>query len=111
MNAARVFVAQPRVAGSVTAKTSDTITVRRANGTSATVKVGSGTTYRVRGVDNPTLADVKVGMVIVAEGTQNSDGSLSAASVAAGNRLGRGKPNFPGPFRAPNTSPSPATPG
>ena len=78
-----IEVVVPRVAGRVTATTSDSITIQRADGTAMTVHVGSATTYQVRGLQNATLADISVGMLIVAQGTQNADGSLQALTVDA----------------------------
>jgi hypothetical protein len=78
-----IEVVLPRVTGQVSATTSDTITVQRADGTTMTIHVGSETTYRVRGVDNATISDITPGMVILAQGTQNADGSLQAVAVYA----------------------------
>jgi hypothetical protein len=78
-----IEVVLPRVTGRVSATTSDSITVQRADGTTMTIHVGSDTTYRVRGVDNATLSDITPGMIILAQGTQNADGSLQAVAVYA----------------------------
>lgn len=78
-----VEVVLPHVTGRVTATTADTMTIERADGTTMTLHVSAATTYRVRGVENATLADVSVGMVIVAEGPQDADGSLEALAVYA----------------------------
>ena len=51
-----------------------------------TIHVGSDTKYQVRGVQNATLADISVGMLIVAQGTQNTDGSLQAVAIDAAAR-------------------------
>ena len=80
----RIVVVVPTQGGEVTAKTSDTITVTRRDGTTATIHVGSSTTYTVQGVTIATLADIAVGMHLRAEGTLNSDGSLDASRVMAG---------------------------
>ncbi|MGZ3587961.1 MAG: DUF5666 domain-containing protein [Candidatus Limnocylindrales bacterium] len=104
LTALTVHVQQAQVVGEVTAKSSTSITIKRADGTTQTIKVGSGTTYRVAGVTSATLADVTVGMRIVAEGTQNSDGSLSASGVFAGSF---GPKGFPGP-RGPKPSSTPS---
>ena len=80
----KIVVVMPSLGGEVTAKTSDSITVTRRDGTTATIHVSSSTTYTVDGVTSPTLADVAVGMHVWAEGTSNSDGSLDASSVTAG---------------------------
>jgi hypothetical protein len=66
----------------VTAISGSTISVEQRDGTEATIKVSSSTTYTVSG-DEATLADVEVGMFLVAEGTENSDGSLTATEVRA----------------------------
>ena len=50
---------------------------------SATIKVGSTTTYDVAGNDGAALSDIKTGMVVMATGTLNSDGSLNATRVRA----------------------------
>jgi uncharacterized protein DUF5666 len=112
LSAISVHVGLPTVAGQVTAKSGNTITVRRGDGTTATIHVGSGTTYRVRGAANGGLANITVGMGILAEGTQRSDGSLDASSVAAGQLRKPGRPLLPkfnGPRAVP--SPTPPTPG
>jgi hypothetical protein len=81
-----IEVVLPRVTGQVSATTSDTITVQRADGTTMTIHVGSDTSYKVRGVDNATISDITPGMVILAQGTQNADGSLQAIAVYATSR-------------------------
>jgi hypothetical protein len=108
LSALSVHVALPTIAGQVTATSANTITVRRADGTTATIHVGSGTTYRVRGAANGSLANITVGMGILAEGTQRSDGSLDASSVAAGRFPGR--PGLLPKFKAPGGAPTPPTP-
>ena len=86
-----IAVIPPHAGGTVTAISGSTITVEQRDGTEATIKVGSSTTYTVSG-NEATLADVEVGMRLVAEGTENSDGSLTATEVRAAD------PNdFPGP--------------
>lgn len=96
---------QPSIVfGTVTAKTSSTITVKQQDGSTATIKVTSSTTYRIRGVSSATLANVAVGDVVVAQGTHNSDGSLTASVVSSGAGMEhgvgpgmmRGLPGFPG---------------
>ena len=80
-----IAVIPPHVGGTVTAISGSTITVEQRDGTSATVNVTGDTTYRVSG-DDAALADVEVGMFLVAEGTENSDGSLTATAVRAADR-------------------------
>jgi hypothetical protein len=77
-----VAVIPPHAGGTVTAISGSTITVEQRDGTTATIKVTAATTYSVAG-DDAALADVEVGMFLVAEGTENSDGSLTATEVRA----------------------------
>ncbi|MEW5991763.1 MAG: DUF5666 domain-containing protein [Chloroflexota bacterium] len=77
-----IAVIPPHAGGTVTAISGSTITVERRDGTETTITVTSSTTYTVAG-DEATLADVEVGMFLVAEGTENSDGSLTATEVRA----------------------------
>ena len=58
-------------------------TVTQRDGSTATIKVASSTTYEVGGTAGKALADVKVGMLVGAVGTRNTDGSLSATAVRA----------------------------
>ena len=85
----KVAVILPHLGGLVTAVDGSTITVAQRDGTTGTIKVSGDTTYMVAGA-TATLADVKVGMVLMAEGTANSDGSLTAAAVRAGTFGDRG---------------------
>ncbi|MER3403773.1 MAG: hypothetical protein C4289_00145, partial [Chloroflexota bacterium] len=62
LTAATVVVVPPHVAGRVVAKSSDSITIERRNGTTVVAHVSSSTTYTVRGVDNATLADIVPGL-------------------------------------------------
>ena len=84
LTAQTVHVRVPVVFGQVTAKSGNTITIKRADGTTQTIHVAGSTTYRVRGVDNASLSDITVGMTIVAQGSQRSDGSIDATKVAGG---------------------------
>lgn len=84
-----IAVIPPHAGGEVTAVSSSTITVQRRDGTSTTIKVTGTTTYTVAGAA-AKLADIKVGMFLVAEGTENSDGSLTATTVRAGGHDGMG---------------------
>ena len=80
----QIRVVLPVIGGQVTAVGTDSITVDQRGGGSATIHVGSGTTYRVDGNDGAKLSDVTVGSFVVAEGTLRSDGSLDATVVRAG---------------------------
>ena len=77
-----IAVILPHVGGEVTAVDGSTITVEGRDGTTSTITVNGDTTYQVNG-DDATLADVEVGMVLIAEGTENADGSLAATEVKA----------------------------
>ncbi len=112
----RVEVVLPTIAGEVTAVGSDTITVKRFDGTTATVHVSGDTTYVARGKSNAGLSDVTVGSYVIAQGTARDDGSLDALRVAVGQPTtiegGRGR-LFPfrphGPKAGNGTSPSPSS--
>jgi hypothetical protein len=97
--AADVVTVQPAfVAGTITAVGSDSITVKKFDGSSATIHVDSSTKFRVAGVTSPTISDLKVGNMVTATGRLRSDGSLDAQSVFGGSFHGPGKrPALPGP--------------
>jgi len=75
-----VMIVLPHLAGVVTAVNGSTLTVTGFDGVSHTITVNGQTRYERAG-QPATLADVKVGTAIVAEGTENPDGSLSAVAV------------------------------
>jgi hypothetical protein len=94
-----IAVIPPHAGGEVTAVSGSTITVTQRDGTTATINVDGSTAYQVNG-DDATLADVKVGMFLVAEGTESGDGSLTATDVRAGDKgefHGPGHKGFFGP--------------
>jgi hypothetical protein len=91
MTATNVRVAGDRAVGTVTAKTADSITIRRRDGTDLTLHVDGDTTYRVAGVETAVLGDVAVGMAIGVTGRARTDGSIDADAVAAGNIRGLGR--------------------
>src|SRR5688572_23756676 len=96
-----IAVILPHVGGEVTAVDGSTITIEQRGGTSATIHVGADTNIVVDG-DAGELADIQVGMFLVAEGTENSDGSLDATRVKAadaGSFRVRGGPD--GGFKGP----------
>lgn len=97
----RIQLRLDRVAGDVTAKTKDSITVKQRDGSTATIKVGADTKFAVRGAGSPGLADIAVGMKVFAVGTRNADGSLTASIV-------QGRPPKPA---KPAASPGSDTPG
>ena len=91
MAALNVKVAGDRAVGTVSAKTADTITIKKRDGSSVTVHVDADTTYRVAGVASAKLSDVAVGMAIGVNGRARSDGSIDADAVAAGDLRGFGR--------------------
>lgn len=107
-----ISVVLPRVFGQVTATTADTITIKQFGGTTITVHVNSSTTFQIFGVTKPTIASLKAGMTITAEGTQAASGSFDALSVSGfqfrglqpGGHKTPGKPK-------PNSSPATTAPG
>jgi hypothetical protein len=118
--ATSITIQPATVQGTVQSKTSSTIVVS-ANGTTVTVNVNASTRYIVRGQSSPTLADIAVGDRIVAQGTHNADGSITATLVQAGTNDqpaypigpgGRGFGGFGGGFRGNGGWPGAgATPG
>ena len=77
-----IAVILPHVGGEVTAIDGSTVTVEGRDGTASTITATGDTAYQVNG-DDATLADVEVGMVLIAEGTENADGSITATEVKA----------------------------
>jgi uncharacterized protein DUF5666 len=75
-----IEIVQPQVAGIVTAVGSDTITLTLRDGTSQTIRTTGSTTYHVERADG-TRASVTVGSMIVARGEKAADGTLTASSV------------------------------
>lgn len=88
--ATAIHVELPRLGGTVTGKTANTITVTTKAGTPATIHVSSGTTYRIKGNAAAGLADIAVGDRVSAAGTLRADGSLDAVAVGTGNGKGNG---------------------
>jgi hypothetical protein len=111
MTATTVAVAGDRAVGTVTAKTADTITIKKRDGSSVTVHVSADTTYRVAGVEDASLSDVAVDMAIGVSGRARSDGSIDADAVLAGKARGIGKGFGRGfDFRGPKGGDAPADP-
>ena len=90
LTALSIHAALPSVFGTVTAISGNTITIQARGGTTSTVRVSSSTSYVAPNVTSPTLANVTVGSVIRAEGTQATDGSIDATGVTIGGAGGRG---------------------
>jgi len=124
--ASAVHIFPASVAGVVTAKTADSITIRRFDGTVATIHVDSSTDYHAADGSAASLADVAVDARIGARGAANDDGSLDATDVymggdrgiGPGHRMGPGKgfgrgfrlPGM-GPGAAPTPTPAPSADG
>jgi hypothetical protein len=116
----RIDIEMPRTAGTVTAVGGSTITLKTMDGSAATIVLTSSTTYRVAGKDSATLADIKVGDMVMATGSKAADGTLTATSVNAftpgtngpgkgwddGGNGGNGRHGKPGQD-APNATPTP----
>jgi hypothetical protein len=83
LTATSIVVLPAVVSGTVEDKTADSITLTRRDDSTVIVRVTTATTYFVAGVESPTLADVEVGALVVAVGTSNPDGSLTASKVGA----------------------------
>ncbi len=79
----KLTIVLPHARGAVTAVSDSSITVTRLDGTATTIKVTSSTTYEVDRTTGKALTDVKIGMLVGAIGTLNSDGSLTATAVHA----------------------------
>jgi hypothetical protein len=114
-----INVVLPTVSGQISKIEGNTITITEPGGTTATIHVDSSTTYRLAG-GTGSLSDLKVGTVIVAEGTQRADGSLDADAIGGGfdrdgDHPGSGAgPGFPGGMgghggQAPNATPAPSS--
>ena len=80
INATGITIVLPQVAGVVTSVSGSTLTLTGFNGTTRTVTVGDATRYQKAG-GSAALSDIATGTANVAEGTANSDGSLSAVRV------------------------------
>ena len=81
--ASLVTIRPAEAGGTVTAKTTTTITVTTRGGTPLTIDVDPSTTYLVAGTTAPTLSNIAVGSIVIAEGTRNTDGTFSATTVRA----------------------------
>lgn len=79
--ATAIDVELPHISGQVTAKTADTITVKKGDGTSATIHLSGTTKYQVKGKNPAALTDIAVGDRISAEGALRADGSIDAVAV------------------------------
>jgi hypothetical protein len=99
----RVYL--PEVGGEVSAKTSDSITIKHRNGSTTVIHISDKTTFEYKGKDAASLADIAIGDRVEAQGVRRADGSIDAVEVE-----GRAKRvlRVAKPSKAPETS---ATPG
>ena len=76
--------------GQVTAIEDTTLTVKTPDG-ERRVMTDAETRFRIRGVENPTIADVKVGDYLLAKGESDSTGVFMAKAILVmpGQRVGR----------------------
>jgi len=92
--ASAVQVSPVTVSGTVATTSSSSFTITTRDGSTVTVKVTSSTTYEAKDVTSPSLSNVTVGASVAAQGTRNSDGSVTATvvriGVAGGPGWGRG---------------------
>lgn len=107
IDAVAVTVVPERVVGTVKAVSGNTITITGRDGKTQTLHVDSSTSIGVAGVDNAKVSDVKAGMVIAAQGTLRSDGSLDANAIRSGKLKGNG-PKVKPPKVEPNASAAPS---
>lgn len=92
------------LAGRVTAVGSDQLTVGTMRGPT-TVRADGETTFRVPGVENPTLADIQVGNRVLVRGTWNEDGTVQAQGVMVREGFGRLMPGRRQPDQPSSDSP------
>jgi hypothetical protein len=95
LTALGVRIAPDRAVGTVTAKSADSITIKKRDGTSLTIHVDADTNIRVPGKENATLSDITVDMAIGITGRARSNGSIDADAVVAGKIRGFGRGNWP----------------
>jgi hypothetical protein len=99
LTATSVEIAAARASGTVKEKSASSLTLTTRDGSTVVVKVDAATTYEVAGLDSATLADIDVGDVVMASGTTNADGSLTAAVVRSRGAGELGGPGMGGPGR------------
>jgi hypothetical protein len=96
-----VHIALSNASGEVTAKTGDSITVKRRDGKTTVIHLSKDTTFKVRGKDAATLADIAVGDRVQASGTTRDDGSLDALRVHGRAPRTKDAPKAPAPPTTP----------
>jgi hypothetical protein len=102
-----IDIVLPRTIGTIAAIGTSSMTITDRDGASVTVHLGSGTIFRVRGVDRATEASLAKGMVVLVVGERRADGSIDATSVLAGklrDHLKGPKADRAGPSATPEAS-------
>jgi hypothetical protein len=79
-----IDVVLPRVVGTLTSVSGDTLTLLDADGATVTVHLSATTRVRVRGVDNAAAKDLAKGQIALVVGAKRPDGSIDATAVLAG---------------------------
>ena len=79
-----VHVALAWAMGDVTATTDSSITIKDHGGATTVIHVSSSTTFKVRGKDAATIADIAIGNRVMVAGTRRSDGGIDAVTVTGG---------------------------
>ena len=67
--------------GKVAEVQGDTLTIENRRGTFA-VRTDEDTVFRVRGIENPTLEDIRVGDIVAGQAEKQGDGTLLAKIIA-----------------------------
>jgi len=106
ITATSVTVALPRLAGTITSVSGNTITLTDRKGAKHTVHVTSDTKITVFGKGKAAVSDLKAGMVMAAQGRQRSDGSLDATTIGAGTFAPRDQGGKPKDQAKPSSSPT-----
>jgi hypothetical protein len=99
LDASKVAVLLPRVAGTVQSVSGSSFVVQGVDGANHTVTTTSSTTFH-KGRSQAALSDIKQGVRIVAMGDRQSNGDLTATDV----RIAPDRPQMPG---SPPATPSP----
>ena len=76
-----VHIALSTASGEVTAKTANSITLKRRDGKTTVIHLSSATQFKVKGKAAATIADIAVGDRAEVAGTTRADGSLDAVRV------------------------------
>ena len=96
LDASKVGVLLPRVAGTVQSVSGPSFVVQGVDGAKHTVTTSGSTTFR-KGRSQASLADVKQGVRVVAMGDRQSNGDLTASAV----EIAPDRPQGPGAPPAP----------